>query len=181
MPSSESSERIRAACKRYGPGRLPEADRPAIGAGYAGAAAALIAALQFSTLVFALERTGRLAALDGEALAAIGLVAVPVVVPAAFVSGVVSWRVLPAEFPFFGVVAGLVATLGTYVGATLAFGAVVVLAAAASRTSATIANAAAFSVLVGWAAFAFTAWVTVPVGCLSGAVYDRVGRESRAD
>ena len=45
--STTAVETVGAFCKRYGPGRLPGANRPAVGAGYAVATAALAAAVAF--------------------------------------------------------------------------------------------------------------------------------------
>ncbi|MEA1930656.1 MAG: hypothetical protein U9O06_03800 [Euryarchaeota archaeon] len=39
--------RFAAVCKQYGPGRLPYADRREIGAGYAMATTAMVAAVTF--------------------------------------------------------------------------------------------------------------------------------------
>lgn len=51
-------DRIGVAYKRVGPSRLPGADRHDIGAGYAGASAALVPAAMFSALVDGLGALG---------------------------------------------------------------------------------------------------------------------------
>jgi hypothetical protein len=78
--------RLGAGCERYGPGRLPRADERGIGAGYACAGAALLAALTFAGVMVLLWLFGwnrGLAAFFGRAAG----VAIPVVVPGPFVAG----------------------------------------------------------------------------------------------
>lgn len=167
------ADRLRTGCKRYGPGRLPHADRPAIGAGYAGASAALVAAATFAVAVVALEVVGVSDNVYGFAIFA--AFALPFVVPAAFVAGVVSWRAVPTTVPGSGIVAGALGTLLTYVGATVLLACLMLVAAVVSWNNAGAADTAIAAAVIGWLAFLLTIWVTLPVGCLGGVLYDRIG------
>lgn len=165
-------ERIGTLCKRYGPGRLPGANRPAVGAGYAVATAALAAAMAFvvvtgvETLLF-----GGSIAVTGE-LTSLGLLAIPLVVPVAFVGGAAAWRLLPESTSYRGPLAGTLATVLTYVGATLL---VVPLLVATSpsqpRASAEI------GLLVGVVGFLSTSWLTLPAGAVGGWIHERAVTE----
>ena len=167
------ADRLRAGCKRYGPGRLPHADRPAIGAGYAGASAALVAAATFAVAVVAFEVAGVSHNVYGFAIFA--AFALPFVVPAAFVAGIVSWRAVPATVPGSGVVAGALGTLLTYVGATVLLACLMLVAAVASWNNGGATDTAMAAAVIGWLAFLLTSWITLPVGCLGGVIYGRVG------
>ncbi|AXR82017.1 hypothetical protein [Natrarchaeobaculum sulfurireducens] len=171
--TTRATDRLRTGCKRYGPGRLPYANRPAIGAGYAGASAALVAAATFAVAVVVLEVVGGSDNVYGFAIFA--AVALPLVVPAAFVAGVVSWRAVPATVPGSGVVVGVLGTLLTYVGATVLLTWLMLVAAVVSWNNAGAADTAMAAAVIGWLAFLLTSWITLPVGCLGGVIYDRVG------
>jgi len=170
---------LHRACTRYGPGRLPEADRPDIGAGYAAASAALVASFLFAAAAIAGETVGLLSSNDGVVWFAFAGLAVPIVVPTAFVVGVVVWRLLPSEIPFFGPVAGLLGTLGTYVGSLLAVTLILTASAALGLSGAEPVSAAAFSVGVVALVFTITWWVTFSVGAVSGAVCTVVVKEAK--
>lgn len=173
--------------RRYGPGRLPLAERPTVGAGYAGACAALGVGLLFVAV------TGGAALLPGPAFetdvyAVAALLALPLVVPAAFAAGVLTWRYLPADGPRFGAVAGVVAAVLAYALAGVAFALVFALAETA-RTLSTLPAPAAAEVVIGAAeAFGFGAlvavvalvvssWLALPVGALAGYVHERSRRD----
>lgn len=175
MTTRGLDSQLRAVCKRVGPGRLPYADHPDVGAGFAGASAAVAATLAFAGGAVAVDRFGLVGGLDGSVLAMIGLTALPLVVPAAFVAGVFSWRSLPDGLPIYGVTAGFLGTLFTYLGATALLAVVLVLAAWGSWSEAMPTDAFLFAIGVGYVGFLLTAWITVPIGCLSGAIYERVG------
>ncbi|AUX09297.1 hypothetical protein AArcSl_1668 [Halalkaliarchaeum desulfuricum] len=115
---------------------------------------------------------------DGVVWFAFAGLAVPVVVPTAFVVGVVVWRLLPSEHPFFGPVAGLLGTLGTYVASLLVVALILTVSAALGLSGAEPASAAAFSFGVVYLAFAVSWWVTFPVGAVSGSVYTAAVRGS---
>ncbi|OYR56471.1 hypothetical protein [Halorubrum halodurans] len=165
-------ETVCALCKRYGPGRLPGAGRPAVGAGYAVATAALAAAMAFvvltgiQTLLF-----GGPIAVTGE-LTYVGLLAIPLVVPAAFAGGVVAWRLLPESISYRGPLASLLATVLTCVFATLL---VVPLLIASSPTQPRAS--VELGLLVGIVGFLTTFWLTLPIGAVSGWIHERAVTE----
>jgi hypothetical protein len=167
-----SVERVSTFCKRYGLGRLPGASRPAIGAGYAIATAALAAAVAFvvvigvETLLF-----GGPIAVTGE-LTYVGLLAIPLVVPVAFVGGAVAWRLLPESMSYHGPLAGMLATVLTYVGATLL---VVLLLIATSPSQPR--GAVELGLLVGLVGFLTTFWLALPISAVSGWVHERAVTE----
>ncbi len=172
------TQSLHRACTRYGPGRLPGADRPDVGAGYAAASAALLASFLFATAAIVGETVGVLSSNDGAVWFAFAGLAVPIVVPTAFVVGVVVWRLLPSNIPFFGPVSGLLGTLGTYVGCLLTVTLVLMASATLGLSGADPVSAAGFSLGAVVLGFMFTWWVTFPVGVVSGAVYTAVVEES---
>jgi hypothetical protein len=170
-------------CKRYGPGRLPGADNRSIGAGYAFATAALLASVAF-VVPYAVIRlleggpSALLRSIEGG-LPYFGLFAIPFVVPAAFVAGALTWRLLPETVPYYGPVSGLVATVLTYVGATALVAAVILVNSFLSPTT-VFEPGTAFIVagLFGGVGFAYTFWITLPAGALSGYVHERASGEN---
>ncbi|GAB6878307.1 hypothetical protein JCM17823_05810 [Halorubrum gandharaense] len=162
---------LQRACKRYGPGRLPGAARPDLGAGYAAASAALAASVLFAAAVLVADATGVVGTLDGPVLAAFAGMAVPIVAPTAFVVGVAVWRALPSTIPAFGPVAGLLGVLGTYVGTLLVVTSLLSASSILGLSGAEPVSAAGFSFAIVALAFMLTWWVTLPVGAVSGTVY----------
>ncbi|MFP8954329.1 hypothetical protein ACLI4Z_15380 [Natrialbaceae archaeon A-arb3/5] len=175
MVSIPSVGGLAVACKQYGPGRLPRADRRNVGAGYAAAAAALVVSVAFALGMFGLTLLGLSSNTINPFWGASALVSLPLVVPAAFVAGVLVWRLLPDGVPYFGAVAGVLATVATYLGAL----AVVSLAVLAARLAWWTGTGGVLTDVGGAVAFVaifaglFTAWLTIPVGCLGGAIYER--------
>lgn len=168
MPSP-SLHTLQSACKRAGPGRLPRADRHDIGAGYAAATAAFAA-----TVLYAVSRVLGYAvgfADDWTVHVLFAALALPFVVPAAFLVGVAGWRLLPSYTVSIGVIAGGLGTIATYLVALVAVGILITAAAALSVTGAEPASAAAFSWGLGYLAVVLTWWITVPIGCLAGLLY----------
>ncbi len=152
--------------------RLPGADRRDVGAGYAGAMAALAVALLFSLVMVLSAPLG----LGDPALSLVALSAVPLIVPAAFVSALAVWRVLPEGGRFGGLLGGLLATVVTYLVSLVGLYLLVVTLAFGSGPASTgtlLTEAGWFVALVGLAAFAWTFWLTIPIGCLGGAAYER--------
>lgn len=172
------TDSLHRVCTRYGPGRLPGANRPDVGAGYAAASAALIASLLFAAGVIIGEFVGVVSSNDGVVWFAFAGLAVPVVVPTALVVGIAVWRLLPSDLPFFGPIAGLLGTLGTYVGTLLVVMLILTASAVLGLSGAEPVNAAAFSFGVVGLAFMITWWLTFPVGAVSGAVYTAVVEKS---
>lgn len=170
MRPTFAADRVAPLCKRYGPGRLPGAERRSVGAGYAMLTAALAATALF------LFVTG-LAALQTDlsgGLAFLGLVAVPFVAPAAFLAGALTWRYLPERTPYYGSAAGLLATVLTYVlamalTATLMLGSTLVQPA----TYGSVNEALTLALIFGIVGFILTFWVTLPMGAVGGYVHER--------
>ena len=172
------TQTLHRACTRYGPGRLPGAERPDVGAGYAAASAALAATALFAVGAITGESVGLLSSNDGVVWFAFAGLAVPVVIPTAFLVGDVVWRLLPARVPFFGAVAGLLGTLGTYVGSLLAVTVILTASVVLGLSGADPVSAAGFSFGVVALGFMITWWVTFPVGAVSGTVYNAVLKQS---
>ena len=117
--------RLGRAYDRYGPGRLPGADRRGIGGGYAFASAMVV----FCLVYF-------LNPIVGVGWAGPEPVFFEAVVPAAtafalvvlfgFLAGSLTWGKLPEETPLFGAVAGFLASVVTHVLVVFTLGAVVV-------------------------------------------------------
>jgi hypothetical protein len=178
--STTAVERVGACCKRYGPGRLPGASRPAIGAGYAVATAALAAAVAFVILTGVQTRLfgGPFTVTGG--LTYFGLLAIPLVVPAAFIGGAVAWRLLPESMSYRGPLAGLLATVLTYVVATLlvfAFYTVSNLAVQPEMSVQDILALGVYGLAVGLFGFVYTFWLTLPIGAVSGWIHERAVTE----
>lgn len=176
-------DRLGDACHRYGPGRLPGADRRTLGAGYACASTATVAVLAFVLLMVSFLLVNPDSATGFFAFLALG--AFPVVVPAAFLSGVAAWRLLPDWLPAFGAVAGLVATVTTYCLLTVALVPILAFGTPALTGLGPVTGPAAGLVggalVVGAFAFLFTCWITIPVGAAGGYVYERVRTATAED
>ena len=172
--------RFAALCKQYGPGRLPYADRREIGAGYAMATTATVATVTF---ILVMQVPGLPEVLPtGDDAVYFGSIALPIVVPSAFVAGVIAWRSATPELSRFGPVAGLVATGVTYLFGSLAIGAVLMIRSLVQdpsqlRTLSAVGDlligVVASAPLVGAVAFLFTFWLTLPLGALGGSIYER--------
>ncbi|QKY19403.1 hypothetical protein B4589_003050 [Halolamina sp. CBA1230] len=166
-----SFRRVGRFCHQYGPGRLPKADERAVGAGYAGASAAVVAALAFAV---ATTVAGFLGMESARGLAPFGLAAIPLVVPGAFAAGWMTWRYLPAETAYFGPIAGTVAVVLTYLAAiTLLLPVLVVGFVLSDPLFAALELSVLLGVLILWFGFAFTCWLTLPLGVASGWIYER--------
>ncbi|WP_277555279.1 hypothetical protein [Halobaculum limi] len=169
--------------RRYGPGRLPFAGRRDVGGGYAGVYAALGGCLLFALVTAGLD----LLSFGTGFLGVAALLALPFVLPAAFLAGALTWRVFPTTVPRFGTVAGVVAATLAYVLAGTAF-AVVFAVAETGRTVGTtgklvapevatgVFDALGFGGLVALTALLVSAWLVVPIGALVGSVHERSQR-----
>ena len=162
------------SCKRYGPGRLPRAERRDIGAGYALASAATGATLLFALISWSLHALESPIGSDWEFLGTMALIALPLVVPTSFTSAVIVWRTLPSDIPHFGATAGVLATLGTYLLALLVLFALNVAALVIYGQYAEILEGLVFIPVIGFVALASTFWLTFPVGAISGIIHERV-------
>lgn len=160
------------ACKRYGPGRLPEADRPDIGAGYAAASAAVFATGLYGIVLSVYAVRG--ASGDWTASFLFPTLALPVVVPSAFFLGVLGWRLSPPSSSTTGMITGGVGAVVTYLVSLVLVGGVLTVGAVSSLSGATLVEAVEVSIGLVGLAFLLTWWITIPVGCLSGLVYTNV-------
>jgi hypothetical protein len=161
--------------------RLPRGSDRSVGAGYAMALAATAA----TVLYFVVQALGTVTrpvsigpgspgpvlGVDAAAVVLGTAGAAGVVGPVAFVAGVVSWRVVPERVPYSGGLSGVLATILVYLGVCV--GAVVGSALFAALTGETVASAVVSPVLVVAFVFVFTCWLTLPVGLLTGMLYER--------
>jgi hypothetical protein len=172
--------RFTAVCKQHGPGRLPYADRREVGAGYAMSTTAAVATLTFM-LGMQVPGIPEVWPTGLDALA-VGMGGLPIVVPSAFVSGVLVWRVAPSELSWSGPVAGLVATGLAYVVGVLVVSAVLLILGILTDPSRLLTSLTSIESLTGLAsflsvvisvAFMCTFWATLPLGALGGFMYER--------
>ncbi|MFP9192927.1 hypothetical protein [Natronosalvus vescus] len=159
---------LQATCHRYGPGRLPRANEPAVGAGYAAASAAACVAVVYAGVATGLDGVG-LSATTELVNVALAALALPFVVPAAFGVGHLGWRWLSPRSPTTGLVVGLLGTLATYGVFLVLIG--VPITALEAVSGADPVRAAVFSWGVVYLTAVETWWVAFPVGGVSGAVY----------
>jgi len=181
MVPNRSLQPLGRICKRYGPGRLPRAEQRDLGAGYAAASGAFALAVAYAIANFALSTLGVQSDFVDPFWGYSALLAIPIVVPSAFVAATLVWRSLPQRVPWFGVVAGGLATALTYVF-SLALTFVVALPLAMTDHGAaggTLAAATWLTVFVAFFAFFLTTWLTIPMGCLCGSIYERTRAVSR--
>ena len=169
---------LRTLCHRYGPGRLPKADQYEIGAGYAAAAAAFVAAVTFTVSTYGASLIGVPLDVAHPFWSAVGLVAIPFVVPMAFVAGTIVWTYLPESMPRFGAVGGVLTALFTY-GLSLAavlfvLTIYVLVSGSPEGLEAAVVEPLALTTLIGIVAIVFTTWLTVPIGLFGGSIYERV-------
>jgi len=179
--SATTVETVEVLCKRFGPGRLPGADNRDVGAGYAFATAALSAAAVFVVVTGFDQITKYGLAAFGPAHGGIymfGVYAIPFVVPSAFLAGAFIWEQRAASARYWGVAAGIVATVLTYVIATpltISGWYVITLLHPAWTMS---GNLPRLVMLFGIFGFLTTFWVTLPLGAISGYVHERAIAES---
>lgn len=163
-------------CKQYGPGRLPYADRREIGAGYAMATTAAVAAVMF---VLAMVIPGLPEVMPVDLAVSFGVIAFPIVIPSAFVSGVAVWRLATPNLSRYGPVAGLATAGLTYLVGTLGVGVLLLIVYLPGFLSG-LWTVGEFLTIVGSVgpiygiyAFIFTFWLTLPLGALGGFIYER--------
>lgn len=164
--------------------RLPRGTDRAIGGGYAMAmAAAGTTALYYllsAVAVVAIVVTGDLASATAFlVMAPIGLAmgalqTAVMVASLAFVSGVVAFRVVPADRRFAGPLAGLLATLLTYlIAGFLLAGLFLPMALLGGPTPSAIVEAAGGVAVVVAVAFLATSWAALPLGVVAGHLYEQ--------
>ena len=164
--------------------RLPRGSDRAVGGGYAMAMAAagttacyyLLSAVAVVAIVVS---SGIDSATPFLVIAPIGLVVgalqtAVVVAPLAFVAGVVAFRVVPGDRRFAGPLAGLLATLLTYlVAGFLLAGLFLPMALLGGPTPSAVVEAVGGVATVVAVAFLATSWVALPLGVIAGALYER--------
>lgn len=168
---------LRTAYDRYGPGT----DRNDIAAGYAAAIGAILAGVLYVTSVwlinserFAVDWSPYFAALEFNWVVYSATVGLVFAVPAAFLVGVVGWRVVPTQTAFSGALKGAVGAVATYVVAFLPITVLLFVVGAGGEpvaAGAAVVNGvelAGFIIAVG---FMLTCWLTIPIGCLVGVAY----------
>lgn len=174
-PNSNSH---RSMFNQYG----PTTDRSDIAAGYAAVIGAIVVSALYITSVWVIESgifdpgwSPYFTALEFNWVVYSATVGLVFAVPAAFLVGVFSWRIVSTQTPFGGALKGAVGAVATYIVAFVPIAAVVFVMELASSESVGIGIAVAnalglsgFFVLVG---FMLTWWLAIPVGCLVGLVY----------
>lgn len=101
-----------------------------------------------------------------------GLLAV-FVGPAAFLAGTIVWRTLPEGIPYYGPVAGMLATVLTY---TVAMGFIalpMIVFETPPSESPHIVIGSFDAAVIGILAFMGTYWLTLPLGAVSGHIHER--------
>ncbi|SDR09607.1 hypothetical protein [Natronobacterium texcoconense] len=173
-------ETLERTCKRYGPGRLPGADRTRLGAGYAGASAALVVALVFALGMAVLHWLGSPFGVGHVFWTMSAVVALPIVVPVAFLAATLVWSLLPVDGSGTGAFAGAVTALLTYLGSL----AVVFLVVSAALVvdggplQPSLVEAGQLTVLIGLFAVVFSGWLAVLFGSIGGGIYESVRASS---
>ena len=167
--------------------RLPRGSDRAVGGGYAMAMAAagatacyyLVVGVAIAVIGVRLAAAGDTVPVAFLVMAPVGLAmgtlqtAVFVAIPA-FVCGVVAFRVVSADRRYAGPLAGLLATLLTYlVGGVLLAAIVLPLALLRGPTPSSAINAAGSALGILTVAFLATSWAALPLGAGAGALYDR--------
>lgn len=173
---------IEFVCKRYGPGRLPYADRRDVGAGYA---MATVVAITTTAFILVAQLAGISTIMSswyhpyGGSLSdqLVGMIST---VPAGFVAGVVVWRV-PRLRRWRGIPAGITAMLVMYPVSVLLDLAVVVPlrqilvesgGLSLSGYALHLFGATFYMWFMGYAALTTTFWLTLPLGAVGGFVHE---------
>ncbi|MCX2819533.1 hypothetical protein EGH25_09245 [Haladaptatus sp. F3-133] len=170
-----------AVCERYGPGRLPYANRRDVGAGYV---MATVAGITTTVFILVTQLVGISTVMsswyepyDGPLLEqVIGMVAT---VPGGFIAGFVVWRV-PRLRVWRGVPAGVAAMVLMYPASALLDIAVILpLQQLVAGPSAPLSEyflflmwAPFWAVSLGYGAFTTTFWLTLPLGALGGYIHE---------
>lgn len=161
--------------------RLPYGSNRDIGAGYAMALAAAVA----TGLYFVVQTVLILLLVVSIDVGSAGLFLVmlpigmlsgavstaAVIAPVGFVAGVLAWRVVPSRYRYAGALGGLVAPLLVYLlAAAITVPAAVVLAVLVGDS---LGRSLVTAVGIVAVAFGATCWITLPVGVVSGVLYER--------
>ncbi|MBX0286158.1 hypothetical protein [Haloarcula salinisoli] len=181
---------IETLCRRYGPGRLPLADRRVVATGYAFATAALLSTVVWELFVGGVimliisydsyrfgETTLRVLwsdDLDGllNPLEVAGLIPL-VFVPSAFLAGTFA-RYLPARLRRRGALTGTLTMAGAYLVGGLPIGVALMLYGEVGD----LAGALFFGSIFSLVAFPYSAWLSLPIGAAVGHVHQRAVGDS---
>ena len=174
---------VETLCHRYGPGRLPLADRSVVATGYAFATAALLStvvwALLAGVVIFMFTTHGQgfyfagLATLVGLQSQGFGLhiwgMLIPLLfVPSAFLAGAVG-RYLPARLRRHGALAGTLTMAGAYVVGGVPIGVALMLDGEIGDP----AGALVIGSIISLSAFPLSGWLSLPIGAAVGHVHQR--------
>jgi len=176
-----------AVCERYGPGRLPYANRRDVGAGYA---MATVAAITTTVFILVTQLVGISTIMSSWYVGYAGSLSEQIVgmiatVPAGFLAGVVVWRA-PRLRKWRGVPAGLAAMVLMYpVSALLDIAVILPLQQVATGPSGMLSEylllpivAPIWIVSFGYGAFTTTFWLTLPLGAFGGYIHETARMEA---
>lgn len=188
-----SIELFVAVCERYGPGRLPYANRRDVGAGYA---MATVAAITTTVFILVTQLVGFFTVTSyTRSLTFVGysgplseqVFGMVTTVPAGFIAGLVVWRV-PRLRNWGGAPAGFVAMLLMYPVSQLLHTffllpfETLVIESTAPVSLGEVLIALPFvpyyGVLFGFGAFGTTFWLTLPLGALGGYIHETARMEA---
>lgn len=165
--------------------RLPWGDQREVGAGYAMAMAATAAVLLYSAFVAVQTTVLAVGVLGGSsgaflqnlpfAFLSLAVTLTAFLAPLAFLAGVVAWRVTPSSRDKAGAIGGSLATVLTYLLATVGFSLLAdggLVSAESVASSSLVESVLAVFVIAGFT-FAFTAPISLPLGIVAGELYER--------
>ena len=170
-----------------GPGLLAS-DRHSRRAGYAMGATAFVVALVYAGLLVVVLPAVGMSGKEWEFFGMFGVFAAPLVAPAACIAAQFAWGVISETTRFRGAIAGLLTTVLTYVVSTamlVVLAVLTIIIQGLSRDPHALLGpqllklpAAGFltawiSLVVLYVGFVVTCWLTLPLGALVGAGYER--------
>ncbi|WP_101294163.1 hypothetical protein [Halegenticoccus soli] len=138
------------------------------------ASAALGVTVLYALIAYSLEVSGSPIGSDWRFLRTMALYALPLIVPVAFISAVLVWRLLPANVSYYGAIGGVAATVGTYIGSLAVVFALAIVTILVTGETVQVLEVLATMGAIGFVAFAATFWLTLPVGCIAGIVHEHV-------
>lgn len=176
----------RSLCHRFGPGRLPHANRRDVGGGIAMAANALLAAVLWygvAGVVLTVGGIGEIATSTDFGFAVAGSVFVaPFALPCAFVVGTLCWRHLVPDDPdpTLGAVGGALTAGASLVvgavGAGLVFGAFSLMEGDVTAIQELLPLVALVAVFAFAFGAIFVGWLAVPLAAFGGWYHERAKR-----
>lgn len=190
MAHDSGPTQIETLCRRFGPARLPLADRPVVATGYAFATAALLSTVVWELFVggvimliisYDAYRFGEttLRVLWSDDLGGLlnpfevaGLIPL-VFVPSAFLAGTFA-RYLPARLRRRGALTGTLTMAGAYLVGGLPIGVALMLYGEVGDLTGALFFGSIFSLV----AFPYSAWLSLPVGAAVGHVHQRAVGDS---